>query len=280
MTTTMKTIIITGANTGIGLATAEAFIKEGHHVILACRNLEKAQTAQQYLQSFGTGQVDLIRLDLNSLTQINAAADEIISKYPQIDVLVNNAGMMTPELEATEDGFEKQIGVNYLGPFLWTLKLLPLVKKSEQGRIINLASLMHILGNIKPEIFQADQIKKYNGVLSYGNSKLANLLFSNILAQQLQGTNVTSNALHPGGVDSEIYRELPKWQYSIIKLGLIPPSKPAELIKKIAFDPSWAKRNGEYASLQTPAFRSSKAKNMQLAQKLYDVSYDLVKDYL
>ncbi|MDR0238408.1 SDR family NAD(P)-dependent oxidoreductase [Acinetobacter sp.] len=280
MTTTMKTIIITGANTGIGLATAEAFIKEGHHVILACRNLEKAQTAQQYLQSFGTGQVDLISLDLNSLTQINAAADEIISKYPLIDVLVNNAGMMTPELEATEDGFEKQIGVNYLGPFLWTLKLLPLVKKSEQGRIINLASLMHILGNIKPEIFQADQIKKYNGVLSYGNSKLANLLFSNILAQQLQGTNVTSNALHPGGVDSEIYRELPKWQYSIIKLGLIPPSKPAELIKKIAFDPSWAKRNGEYASLQTPAFRSSKAKNMQLAQKLYDVSYDLVKDYL
>jgi short-subunit dehydrogenase len=116
--------------------------------------------------------------------------------------------------------------------------------------------------------------------LSYANSKLANLLFSNILAQQLQGTNVTSNALHPGGVDSEIYRELPKWQYAIIKLGLIPPSKPAELIKKIAFDPSWSKRNGEYASLQTPAFRSAKAKNMQLAQKLYDVSYHLVKDYL
>jgi NAD(P)-dependent dehydrogenase (short-subunit alcohol dehydrogenase family) len=280
MTTTMKTIIITGANTGIGLATAEAFIKEGHHVVLACRNLEKAQTAQQYLQSFGTGQVDLITLDLNSLAKINAAANEIISKYPQIDVLVNNAGMMTPELEATEDGFEKQIGVNYLGPFLWTLKLLPLVQKSEQGRIINLASMMHLLGSIKPEIFKADQIKKYNGVLSYGNSKLANLLFSNILAQQLQGTNVTSNALHPGGVDSEIYRELPKWQYAIIKLGLIAPSKPAELIKKIASDPSWAKRNGEYASLQTPAFRSAKAKNMQLAQKLYDVSYDLVKDYL
>lgn len=280
MTTTIKTIIITGANTGIGLATAETFVKEGHHVILACRNHEKAQATQQYLQSFGTGQVDHITLDLNSLEQINATANEIISKYPKIDVLVNNAGMMTPKLEATEDGFEKQIGVNFLGPFLWTLKLLPLVQKSEQGRIINLASMMHVLGNIKPEIFKADQIKKYNGVLSYANSKLANLLFSNILAQQLQGTNVTSNALHPGGVDSEIYRELPKWQYAIIKLGLIPPSKPAELIKKIAFDPSWSKRNGDYASLQTPAFRSAKAKNMQLAQKLYDVSYHLVKDYL
>lgn len=280
MTTTIKTIIITGANTGIGLATAEAFVKEGHHVILACRNPEKAQEAQQYLQSFGTGQVDHITLDLNSLAQINAAANEIISKYSKIDVLVNNAGMMTPQLEATEDGFEKQIGVNFLGPFLWTLKLLPLVQNSAQGRIINLASMMHVLGNIKPEIFKADQIKKYNGVLSYANSKLANLLFSNILAQQLQGTHVTSNALHPGGVDSEIYRELPKWQYAIIKLGLIPPSKPAELIKKMAFDPSWSKRNGDYASLQTPAFRSTKAKNMQLAQQLYDVAYNLVKDYL
>lgn len=280
MTTTSKTIIITGANTGIGLATAETFIKDGHHVIIACRNPEKAKTAQQHLESFGTGQVDVIRLDLNSLEQINQAANEIIAKYEKIDVLVNNAGMMTPDLEATADGFEKQFGVNYLGPFLWTLKLLPLVQKAQQGRVIHLASIMHLLGRIQPENFNADQVKKYNGVLSYGNSKLANLLFSNILAKQLQGSHVTSNALHPGGVDSEIYRELPKWQYAIIKLGLIPPSKPAELIKKIAFDPSWEKRNGDYVSLQTPAFKSGKAKDIQLAQKLYDESYVLVKDYL
>lgn len=278
--TTAKTIVITGANTGIGLATAETFIKDGHHVIIACRNPDKARTAQQHLQSFGTGQVDVIALDLNSLEQINSAADEIIAKYEKIDVLVNNAGMMTPDLEATADGFEKQFGVNYLGPFLWTMKLLPLVKKADQGRVINLASMMHILGSIKPESFKADHIQKYSGVISYGNSKLANLLFSNALATQLQGSNVTSNALHPGGVDSEIYRELPKWQYAIIKLGLIPPSKPAELIKKIAFDPSWAKRNGDYVSLQTPAFKSGKAKNQKLAQQLYDQSLDLVKNYL
>ena len=280
MTTTSKTIIITGANTGIGLATAETFIKDGHHVIIACRNPEKAKTAQQHLESFGTGQVDVIRLDLNSLEQINQAANEIIAKYEKIDVLVNNAGMMTPDLEATADGFEKQFGVNYLGPFLWTLKLLPLVQKAQQGRVIHLASMMHLLGRIQPENFNADQVKKYNGVLSYGNSKLANLLFSNILAKQLHGSHVTSNALHPGGVDSEIYRELPKWQYAITKLGLIPPSKPAELIKKIAFDPSWEKRNGDYVSLQTPAFKLGKAKDIQLAQKLYDESYALVKDYL
>lgn len=275
-----KIIVITGANTGIGLATAETFVKDGHHVIIACRNPTKAKIAQQQLQSLNKGQVDVIALDLNSLEQVNQAANEIIAKYEKIDVLVNNAGMMTPELEATVDGYEKQFGVNYLGPFLWTMKLLPLVKKAEHGRVINLASMMHVLGSIKPEHFKADHIKKYNGVISYGNSKLANLLFSNALAKQLEGTNVTSNALHPGGVDSEIYRELPKWQYAIIKLGLIPPTKPAELIKKIAFDPKWAKRNGDYVSLQTPAFKSAKAKNRQLAQQLYDQSLQMVSTYL
>ena len=276
----VKTILITGANTGIGLATAETFVKDGHHVIIACRNLDKANTAQQHLQSLNKGQVDVIQIDLNSLENVNQTANEIIAKYGKLDVLVNNAGMMTPELEATVDGYEKQIGVNYLGPFLLTQKLLPLIKKSEQGRVINLASMMHVLGSIKPEIFKADQIKKYNGVISYGNSKLANLLFSNALATQLEGSNVTSNALHPGGVDSEIYRELPKWQYAVIKLGLISPKKPAELIKKIAFDPNWANRNGDYVSLQTPAFRSSKAKDKQLAQQLYDQTLQMLNAYL
>ena len=139
---------------------------------------------------------------------------------------------------------------------------------------------MHVMGKIQPQYFKADQVHKYNGILSYANSKLANLLFSDVLAKQLQGSQVTSNALHPGGVDSEIYRELPKYQYNIIKLFLIPTAKPAALIKKIALDPAWNKRNGDYVSLQTPAFRSAKAKDIQLAQKLYDVSYDLVKAYL
>lgn len=276
----MKTIIITGANTGIGLATAKEFIKDGHHVIIACRNVQKAQQAKQQLESFGTGKVDIIQLDLNSLENVNQAANSLIENYEKIDVLVNNAGLMTPTLEATEEGYEKQLGVNYLAHFLWTMKLLPLVQKAERGRIIHLASMMHLLGSIKPEIFKADQVKQYNGVRSYGNSKLANLLFSNALAEKLQNTPVTSNALHPGGVDSEIYRELPKYQYKVIKLFLIPPSKPAQLIKKIAFDPSWNNRNGDYVSLQTPAIKSAKAKDMQLARSLYEQSLALVQHYL
>ena len=276
----MKTILITGANTGIGLATAETFVKDGHHVILACRNPDKASQAKKQLDAIGTGKVDTVTLDLNDLAQIAQTADTLISQFEKIDVLVNNAGMMTPQLESTADGFEKQIGVNYIGPFLLTMKLLPLIKKAEQGRIIHLASMMHLLGQIDVGQFKADQVKKYNGVRSYANSKLANLLFSNTLAQQLQGSSVTSNALHPGGVDSEIYRELPKYQYNALKLFLIPTSKPAELIKKMAFSTEWSQRNGDYASLQTPALKSRKAKDRELGQYLFDQTIQLVHQYL
>ena len=276
----MKTILITGANTGIGLATAETFVKDGHHVILACRNPDKASQAKKQLDAIGTGKVDTVTLDLNDLAKIAQTADTLISQFEKIDVLVNNAGMMTPQLESTADGFEKQIGVNYIGPFLLTMKLLPLIKKAEQGRIIHLASMMHLLGQIDVGQFKADQVKKYNGVRSYANSKLANLLFSNTLAQQLQGSSVTSNALHPGGVDSEIYRELPKYQYNALKLFLIPTSKPAELIKKMAFSTEWSQRNGDYASLQTPALKSRKAKDRELGQYLFDQTLQLVHQYL
>ena len=139
----MKTILITGANAGIGLKTAEQFVNEGHHVILACRNMEKAQQARQLLQQQGKGQVDLIELDLNSLEKINHSANQILSQYNHIDVLINNAGLISTHLARTEDGFEKHFGVNYLGHYLWTLKLLPLLKKAQQGRIIHLSSLAH-----------------------------------------------------------------------------------------------------------------------------------------
>ena len=140
--------------------------------------------------------------------------------------------------------------------------------------------MMHALGRIKPEQFKAENVKKYNGVLSYGNSKLANLLFSNTLAKQLDGTNVTSNALHPGGVDSDIYRALPKYQYLAMKLFLLHVNKPAKLISDMATSANWAKRNGDYVSLQVPAFKTKYAKDQNLGKKLYDQTQALVQPYI
>ena len=275
-----KTILITGANAGIGLQTATDFIQQGHHVILACRNLEKAEQVKAQLAALGRGTVELIQLDLNSLAQVNSAANELLLKYDYLDVLINNAGLISTHLEATEDGFEKHFGVNYLGHFLWTLKLLPLLQKSKQGRIIHLSSFAHWVGSIQPNRFKAENNTDYHTFSSYGSSKLQNLLFSNLLAQQLQGSHVTSNAIHPGVVDSELYRQLPKLQYNLLALVLIAPEKPAQLIQKMALDSTWTTKSGRYASIQIPAFTSAKAKDMQLAQKLYDLSYDLVKQYL
>ncbi|AXY56958.1 SDR family oxidoreductase [Acinetobacter chinensis] len=275
-----KTVLITGANAGIGLKTAELLVQQGHHVILACRNPEKAEQAKQQLQRAGSGQVDLVQLDLNSLSKVSGAAEQVLKNYDQIDVLINNAGLISQQLDSTEDGYEKHFGVNYLGHYLWTMKLLPLLKKAPEGRIIHLSSIAHWGGSIQPEKFSAVNNKRYIMFPSYGSSKLQNLLFSNHLARQLKGSTVTSNAMHPGVVDSELYRQLPKFQYMFVKLALIPPSKPAEKLVQMALSDSWKNKNGEYASVQTPALTSAKSRDIQLAQKLYDLSYELVKEYL
>ena len=271
-------ILITGANTGIGFATAEQLIKQGQHVILACRNPLKAQEAQNKLRALNQGQVDLVSLDLNSLENTRKAADEIADRYGNLDVLINNAGLFSKTKQFTQDGFEQQFGVNYLGHFLFTQKLLPVLQQAPKARIIHLASIAHWAGSIKPNKFRAEGF--YNPLFYYGQSKLANLLFSNALAEQLTGTSITNNALHPGGVASDIYRELPKPVYEVMKIGLVPTSVPAKLISQMAIGDDWTNRNGEYVSAHMPDWRSPHAKNQQLARNLYAQSMDFVEKYL
>ena len=271
-------ILITGANTGIGFATAEQLVKQGQHVILACRNPQKAQDAQNKLRSLNQGQVDLISLDLNSLELTRKAANEIADRYGSLDVLINNAGLFAKTKQLTADGFEQQFGVNYLGHFLLTQKLLPVLQKAPKARIVHLASIAHWAGSIKPNKFRAEGF--YNPLFYYGQSKLANLLFSNALAEQMTNSTITNNALHPGGVASDIYRDLPKPVYEVMKLGLVPTSVPAKLITQMVTGDEWSNRNGEYVSAHMPDWKSPHAKNQQLARDLYAQSMDLVKNFL
>lgn len=273
-------ILITGANGGIGFATAKELVQSGANVILACRNPAKAAKAQAELQSLNpTAQVDVIALDLNSLASVKATADLVNEHYGSIDVLINNAGVFVEELHHTKDGYEQQFGVNYLGPFLFTQLLLPALQRAENGRIIHLASISHWMGSIQPETFRMAS-GKYHPLAAYGQSKLANLLFSNALARQLEGSTVTSNALHPGGADSDIYRDLPKLQYAVLRHFLISTSRPAKLITEMALGTQWANRNGQYASAHLPNWQSKRAKDTQLADQLYTQSLQMVQAYL
>lgn len=271
-------ILITGANTGIGFTTAQQLVKTGAHVILACRNAQKAASAQQQLQQLNAGQVDVVSLDLNSLSQVRKTADVITEQYGSLDILINNAGLFSSTRQHTQDGFEQMFGVNYLGHFLLTQRLLPVLQQAPKARIIHLASIAHWTGSIKPDTFYGQGF--YNPLFFYGQSKLANLLFSHSLANKLQGSNITSNALHPGGVDSDIYRELPKPIHKILQLGLVPTSVPATLIEHMALSSEWADKNGQYVSAHMPDWQSKHAKNKKLADQLYDHSLELVKAYL
>lgn len=271
-------ILITGANTGIGFATAEHLVKQGADVILACRNPQKAAAAQQRLLALNKGSVDLVQLDLSSLDRVNQAADEITSRYGSLDVLINNAGLFAQSKGLTADGFEQQFGVNYLGHFLLTQRLLPVLKQAPKARIIHLASIAHWAGSIKPQTFYGEGF--YNPLFFYGQSKLSNLLFSHSLAKRLAGSTVTSNALHPGGVDSDIYRDLPKPVHKAMQLFLVPTSRPANLITEMALSEQWASKNGEYVSAHMPKWQSHHAKNSKLADELYEQSLELVKAYL
>lgn len=271
-------ILITGANTGIGFATAQQLVSQGQHVILACRNPQKALEAQQKLQTLNQGQVDLVSLDLNSLNDVRRTADEIAEHYGSIDVLINNAGLFAKKKQFTQDGYEQQFGVNYLGHFLLTHKLLPVLEQAPKARIIHLASIAHWAGSIKPHKFNGAGF--YNPLFYYGQSKLANLLFSHALANRLQHSTITNNALHPGGVASDIYRDLPKPVYVMMKAGLVPTSVPAKLIHDMAIGADWENRNGEYVSAHMPNWQSRHAKDSKLAEQLYVQSLELVQNYL
>ncbi|XP_038669389.1 retinol dehydrogenase 12 [Scyliorhinus canicula] len=200
-----KTVIITGANTGIGKETAKNLAQRGARVILACRDLEKASKAADEIRKFsGNGNVLVQNLDLASLQSVRSFVDRITETETHLDILINNAGIMWCPKWKTEDGFEMQFGVNHLGHFLLTNLLLDLLKESAPSRIVTVASLAHSRGKIHFDDINLDNC--YDSAVSYNQSKLANILFTRELAKKLKGTGVTANCLHPGVIMTDLSR--------------------------------------------------------------------------
>lgn len=245
-----KVALITGANSGIGKATAVDLAKRGAKVYLACRNQERGEAAQkEVIRASGNKNVFYRQMDLASLDSVRAFAAEFLKEEQRLDVLVNNAGMVFPKYKQTKDGFEMQMGVNHLGHFLLTNLLLDLLKKSTPSRIINISSLAHKFGKIdKKDLMNLKKPYKAFGV--YSNTKLANVLFTKELSRHLLDTGVTVNAVHPGVVRTEIWKT-PKtlkgkiWNQIMVAF-FKSPEEGAQTMIRLAVDPALEKVTGEY----------------------------------
>ncbi|MDX1803955.1 MAG: SDR family oxidoreductase [Alcanivorax sp.] len=263
-----KRVLITGGNSGIGLRTAEQLAARGAEVILACRDQTKGQAAVARIKNLTPGaRVRLFQLDLADLDQVRQSANRILDKVDRVDVLINNAGVVPTRQQYTADGFEMQFGVNYLAPVLLTHQLLPALRAADSARIVHVASVAHWLGRINPKTWRGR--RPYLVMDAYGQSKLANILFSDELARRLANHGITSNALHPGGVDTGIFRHVPKPAMALIRPTLTTPERAARLPVRMALDSEFDGVSGGYFDAKGQTLRSPRARNQRMAQTLY-----------
>ena len=194
-----KTVLITGANQGIGKASAVALGKLGARLVIVCRNRQKGRAAVTEIQQSGVSDVELIVGDMSSQADIRRVADEFKARSDRLDVLLNNAGVLVTTKRTTVDGIEETFAINHLGYFLLTHLLLDTLKASAPSRIVSVSSEAH---RRVPMRWDDLEFKKteYSSFAAYGQSKLANILFTRELARRLEGTQVTANCLHPGVV--------------------------------------------------------------------------------
>jgi NAD(P)-dependent dehydrogenase (short-subunit alcohol dehydrogenase family) len=206
-----RVAIVTGANTGIGYGAAAVLADKGAHTVLAVRNLDKGNAAADRIRAASPGAVVTVQqLDLTSLENVRKAADELRATFPRIDLLINNAGVMYTDKAATKDGFELQFGTNHLGHFALTGQLLDNMLPVPGSRVVTVSSVGHrIRAKIHFDDLNLD--RNYNRVVAYGQSKLANLLFTYELARRLKAKDAPTIALaaHPGAADTELLRNMP-----------------------------------------------------------------------
>lgn len=275
-----KIVIVTGANSGIGKVTAASIADRGATVVLACRSRERGKAALDELRLVKKRHVELMHLDLADLESIRAFAAAFAARYDRLDVLVNNAGILGRRRAETSQGFEMSLGVNYLGPFLLTLLLLPLLEKSVQGRVVMMSSVAHGWGDVR---FDDLNFKHgYNRFRAYGQSKLCNLLFTRALAQKLRarGSRVTINAVHPGIVATNIVVNRAnnrfRWVAVLMRLFFRTCEQGAETSVFLACDPSLSSVSGEYFMDCKIEPSSNASRDTAHANRLYDLSLSLV----
>jgi NAD(P)-dependent dehydrogenase (short-subunit alcohol dehydrogenase family) len=266
--------LITGANSGIGLVTARELARQGMDLIMVCRNAAKGEQARQdVLAASRTKKVDLLLSDLADFASVRKLAAEVRDRYGHLDVLVNNAGLMIDQRTTTPQGIETTFATNHLGPFLLTNLLLDLLRKGREPRIVHVSSEAHRFARFQPDDLVMP--KKYSSMVVYGNSKLANILFSNELARRLAPDGITSNSLHPGVVKTN-FGSGSSSVFSLL-LGLARPflltaEQGAETSIYLAASPEVQGRTGLYYDKKKPKTPSQDARSDYFARELWELS--------
>ncbi|XP_020377469.1 retinol dehydrogenase 14 [Rhincodon typus] len=277
-----RTVIVTGANCGLGRATAAGLARLQARVIMACRDEKAGAQAAREIQeeSGGAGELLVRHLDLSSLRSVRSFCRRVIQEEPRLDVLINNAGIFQCPYMKTVEGFEMQFGVNHLGHFLMTNLLLDLLKRSAPSRIVVVSSKLYKYGEINFDDLNSE--KNYNKSFSYSRSKLANILFTHELAKQLEGTGVTANVLHPGIVRTNLGRHIniPLLGQPIFKMVswafFKTPEQGAQTTLYLATSPEVEGVSGKYFGDCKQEDLLPKATDDAVAKKLWDVSERMV----
>jgi retinol dehydrogenase-12 len=273
-----KICLVTGATNGIGKVTALELAKMGATVIVVGRNPDKTEAVVNELRAqSGSDRVDKALADLSSLAEVQALAENFKRKYSRLDVLVNNAGAYFGKRQVSADGYEMTFALNHLSYFLLTALLLDVLKASAPSRIVNVASDAHRTVPLDFDDLQAE--KKFNGLVVYGRSKLANILFTYELAKRLQGTNVTANTLHPGFVATGFGAD----SGALMRIGIkitarlmgVSVEEGAQTTIYLASSPEVEGVTGKYFQKCKPAQSSAASYDVDARERLWQISEQL-----
>jgi retinol dehydrogenase 12 len=277
-----KTCLVTGATSGIGTVTARELARMGALVVFTARNAGKAEAVKtEILRTTPGAKLEVLHVDLSSMRAVRDAATEYRRRFPRLDLLVNNAGAIFWKREQTVDGLERTFATNHLAYFLLTRELLDLLKASAPARIVNVASNAHRRGRIHFDDLQLE--RGYSAWRAYGQSKLANILFTRELAERLQGTGVTANAVHPGVVSTGFGRSGSRFMDLVYRLAapfLLSPEKGARTTLYVASAPELETHTGGYFAQSMQATPSPGAQDDATAKRLWTESERILERVL
>jgi NAD(P)-dependent dehydrogenase (short-subunit alcohol dehydrogenase family) len=269
-----KTVLVTGANQGIGKASALALGKMGASLVLVCRNADRARAAVVELAREGVRDVELIVADLSAQSEVRRVAAEVKARRARLDVLLNNAGVLVPTRRTTVDGIEESFAVNHLAPFLLTHLLRDLLEHGAPARVVNVSSEAH-----RGAFMHWDDLEfartPYKPFNAYGQSKLCNILFTRELARRLDGSGVTANSLHPGLVATGFGQTYGGLMGVLIKLAhpfMLTSGKGARTQVWLASSPEVEGVSGKYFDKRQQRWPSRAAQDDAAARKLWAIS--------